>query len=124
MPVSGCIYTGLTAVMLAIGFMSPAWGQLYNRKYVKALIIGGAEIGFAYGVYYQHRRYKKAKREGNDVAAAFYKDDRNRLGWWLAGIILYSMADAYADAHLWDFELSPNLSMGLNPGCVIVYLDL
>ncbi len=101
----------------------PGWGQLYNRKYLKALILGGTEIGFIYGIIYQNDRYRNARGEGDTVRAAFYKDDRNRLSWWLAGIILYSMADAYADAHLWDFELSPELSLGAVPGMFYIRFD-
>jgi hypothetical protein len=88
----------------------PGWGQLYNRKYFKALIIGGGEIGFISGIYIQHQRFKDAREKGDEYAANFYRNDRNRLGWWLAGLILYSMADAYVDAQLWDFEISQDLS--------------
>ncbi len=94
----------------------PGWGQLYNRKYLKAVIIGGVEIGLITAILVQHQRYKKAREENEWFAADYYEDDRNRLTWWLAGIIIYSMADAYVDGHLWNFELQRDLSanVGIN----------
>jgi len=101
----------------------PGWGQLYNRKYLKSLIIGGGEIAIIYGIWYQHNQYHDARDIGDTKAADFYRDDRNRLTWWLAGIILYSMADAYVDAHLMNFDLGRDLSLGLNGGCLFIRLE-
>ena len=96
----------------------PGWGQLYNRKYLKTIVIGGTEIGFLYSSLLQNRRYKEARKNEDWEAAAFYENDRNRLRWWLAGLILYSMADAYVDGQLWDFELDQDLSVGIAGGYV------
>ena len=101
----------------------PGWGQLYNKKYLKTVIIGGAEIALIYGIFYQHDQSEKAQKAGDSEAANFYRDDRNRLTWWLAGIILYSMADAYVDAQLMDFDLSNELSLGIAPGKLFVRLQ-
>jgi len=92
----------------------PGGGQLYNRKYIKAALYGGGEIGFLYASLVQHRRYKQARRDHLWQAADFYENDRNRLRWWLAGLILFSMADAYVDGQLWDFELEKDLAWGLD----------
>ncbi len=94
----------------------PGWGQLYNDRYLKAAIIGGTEITLIFSSWVQHQRYEEARKEKDWVAADFYKNDRNKFYWWIAGIVLYSMADAYADGHLYDFELDRNLSAGLDPG--------
>ena len=96
----------------------PGWGQLYNRKYLKAVIIGGTEIGFLYSSLLQDHRYKEDKKNQEWENAAFYENDRNRLRWWITGLILYSMADAYVDGHLWDFDLDQDLSVGINSGSV------
>ncbi len=94
----------------------PGWGQLYNRKYLKAAIYGGGEIALFYASLVQNRRYKQAREDEDWIAADFYENDRNRLRWWLAGTILFSMADAYVDGQLWDFELDKDLSAGIGEG--------
>ncbi len=86
----------------------PGWGQLYNQKPFKALLIGGSEIGLGINIALQHQWAKRAATE-ND--RAFYLNNRNLSVWYLAALILYSMADAYVDAHLFDFDESPNLSV-------------
>jgi phosphatidylglycerophosphatase A len=98
----------------------PGWGQLYNRRYIKAGIIGGMELGFMWGIYNQHQRLEKARREDDKESANFYRNDRNRLSWWLAGIILYSMADAYVDGQLWDYDLSDEISLTITPEGLLV----
>jgi hypothetical protein len=89
----------------------PGWGQLYNGKYLKALIIGGGEIGLIWGIYAQHQRLQDARKANDEIAENFYRDDRNRLTWWLVGTILYSMADAYVDGQLWNYDLSDEISL-------------
>ena len=39
----------------------------------------------------------------------FYLDNRNLAFWYLGAAILISMADAYVDAHLAGFDVSPDL---------------
>ena len=101
----------------------PGWGQLYNGKYLKAAIIAGGEFSLIYGIWIQEQRRKDAKKAGDDYAANFYRDDRQRLTWWLTGLILYSMADAYVDAHLLDFDIDKDLSAGVLPGIVFVRIN-
>jgi hypothetical protein len=97
-------------------FFFPGWGQFYNRKYIKSLIIAGGEISLIAAIYLQEERRKDAKKIGDDYAARFYRDDRQRMTWWLAGVVLYSMADAYVDAQLADFDIGEDLSAGILPG--------
>ena len=98
----------------------PGWGQLYNRKYLKAAVYGGGEIAILYSSLVQHRRYKQAREDEDWTAADFYENDRNRLRWWLAGLILFSMGDAFVDGHLWDFELDKDLSASVEGGLMVV----
>lgn len=104
-------------------FIFPGWGQLYNRKYVKSLIIGGGEIALIAAIYIQEERRKDAKKAGDDYSANFYRNDRQRMTWWLAGVVLYSMADAYVDAQLADFDIDENLSAGILPGFLYVRIN-
>jgi hypothetical protein len=83
----------------------PGWGQSYNRRPLKAVIIGGLEQGVLFGIYRNHQLFRDARKFADDRSADFYKDQRNRLTWILAGTLLYSAVDAFVDAHLYDFEV-------------------
>jgi hypothetical protein len=85
----------------------PGWGQLYNKKYFKAILAFGAEIGLAANSIYLNQRYKTSETE---LEREFYINNRNLSNWYLLGVILFSMADAFVDAHLSDFDESPDLS--------------
>lgn len=89
----------------------PGWGQAYVRHPLKAVIYGGIEQGLVLSIYRQERfrRYYQARGEEENVR--FYRDQRDRLTWYLAGSILLSTLDAYVDAHLYDFDVSEE---GLN----------
>jgi hypothetical protein len=90
----------------------PGWGQAYNRNPLKAVIIGGLEEGLIYGVYRQNQLFVDFRRSGEEQIAVSYREDRNRLTWLLAGTLILSMLDAYVDAHLYDFDVSDNLTSG------------
>jgi hypothetical protein len=84
----------------------PGWGQFYNEQWLKGICVAGAELGIIANAFVQNhladRAVTKEERE-------FYLDNRNLSYWWLAGIILLSMADAYVDAHLYGFDESIDL---------------
>jgi hypothetical protein len=86
----------------------PGWGQWYNGRTFKALLVTGAEVGLVTdAIVLDHL----ATHSGNAVDRAFYLDNKSLAIWWLAGVILYSMADAYVDAHLYHFDESPDLGL-------------
>jgi hypothetical protein len=93
----------------------PGWGQLYNGKPLKALIYAGAQLSFVYGAHVQNNRYHHYQNLEMDDVADFYQNDRNRQLWWLFGITLLSMGDAFVDAHLYEFDISDDLSMSISP---------
>lgn len=101
----------------------PGWGQIYNRHYIKAAVIGGGEIGLLISILVQHDRFKDARKNGFSEAADFYKNDRNRLTWYLGFSILYSMADAYVDGHLYEFDLDRELALGFDGRQVILSVN-
>ena len=39
----------------------------------------------------------------------FYKNQRNEFGWYLVITYVLNVLDAYVDAALYNFEVSPNL---------------
>lgn len=99
----------------------PGWGQLYNKKIFKAILIFGAETGLIANSIYLNQKYRKWNQKyrnsepgpEQDIIFAnreFYINNRNLSNWWLLGVILFSMADAFVDAHLADFDESPDLS--------------
>ncbi len=101
----------------------PGSGQFYTESYFKAVIFFGVDVGMWYGIYVQNQRYQdhqdRIKELSGDKYATlrrqeirladFYKNDRNRLLWWTAGLTLLATFDAYVDAHLYDFEIDPTV---------------
>jgi hypothetical protein len=94
----------------------PGWGQLYNGKRFKAIIIMGAEIGLISNAIIQNQLAAEA---GNEYDREFYRENRSLSIWWLGAVILFSITDAFVDAHLFDFDESPVLSChtGAGRGC-------
>ncbi|MDZ7724683.1 MAG: DUF5683 domain-containing protein [candidate division KSB1 bacterium] len=86
----------------------PGWGQFYNGKWLKGTIIAGAQVGLITNAVVLHQYMKQADSESE---RDFYWDNRNLSLWWLGASVLYSMADAYVDAHLSDFDAGPELSL-------------
>ena len=69
----------------------PGMGQLYNGKYIKA-------IGFMSAEYFAVSRLIELKTE-NRIAL------RNTYGWWVLGLFVWNMLDAYVDAQLTTFPI-------------------
>ncbi len=68
----------------------PGGGQIYNKKWIKGIIIGGMEIG---GIYYTYDIFR------ND---SVYKED---AVWFLSFFIIYSVVDAIVDAQFRNIEV-------------------
>ncbi len=86
----------------------PGLGQWYNEQKIKAILFFSAEsylIGLS--IYYNN----KAVNSVSEEEKAFYKDKRNEKYWWIGGLTLLSMLDAYIDAHLYDFDTGPDLAI-------------
>ena len=93
----------------------PGWGQMCNKKPLKALAVFAAE-GTILGMIYSESRaasraYDKHLEEPDGARAAELYADYERhferqetFTWWAAGLVLLSLADAYVDAHLYTFE--------------------
>jgi hypothetical protein len=97
----------------------PGWGQLHNRAWFKALAIGGTECWILAGMLEDDRQLRRLRSESDRAAAGgdneaynaavdAYNDRLEGLvtrEWWLGGLLLYSMLDAYVDAHFRDFKV-------------------
>ena len=69
----------------------PGLGQLYNKRYVKAIGFMGAE-------YFVVNRFMELKKE-NRIGL------RNTYAWWMFGLFVWNMLDAYVDAQLSTFPV-------------------
>ena len=90
----------------------PGWGQWYNEKRIKAIIVFGGEavlVGTAIGYH------RLASKSETDIERDFYLDNKSKFIWYFVAAHLLNMLDAYIDAHLWDFDTGPDLS-SVHPG--------
>ena len=69
----------------------PGIGQLYNKKYIKSVLFIASESV----VIHRYMNYKN----NNKIKL------RNTYGWWIFGIYIWGMLDAYVDAHLSTFPI-------------------
>jgi hypothetical protein len=106
----------------------PGWGQLGNRKYIKAGIIIALESTLI-GTIVHYAKKKSAAREvleraDDDLERARLfqdfdeaRDQHSRFSWYLGTLIFLSMFDAYVDAHLANFpKYDKKISLDMTPG--------
>ena len=94
--------TGALLRSLAI----PGWGQVYNKKYFKALIVAGGQGVLLGSAIAEWKRASDAKN--NTSLSSFQRledyrlhtNNRNMLLWLYAASTVVSMLDAFVDAHL------------------------
>lgn len=84
----------------------PGWGQAYNGQPFKAAIYAGIEQTLIYNIYRANHESEYYYSRGENDFGESVKNDRNRLMWYLAGVLILSMTDAYVDAILYDFDIS------------------
>lgn len=96
----------------------PGWGQLHNRAWLKALLVSGGEAVLISNVVQDGRRLKDldaqvaAARAARDLEAENSAVERynarldHYVGrqWLLGGLLVYSLVDAYVDAHFVNFK--------------------
>lgn len=117
----------------------PGAGQVYNKKYWKVPIIYAAGATGGYFIWSNHQEYKRFRQayiyrtdDDPDTVDEFpqasaqqlqvYRDSYRRnmefsviltTAAWLLQIL-----DATVDAHLFDFDVSDNLSLSVKPGFI------
>ena len=134
------------ATWLAVVF--PGGGQIYNRKFWKLPIIYGGFAGCAYALSWNGKMYKDYSRAyldimDSDPTTNSYKEilppnnkteaqlkellrkrkdmvrrDRDLRIFAFIGVYLISIVDAYVDAELSNFDISPDLSMRIEPAII------
>lgn len=112
----------------------PGLGQVYNKKYWKLPIIYGLAGVFIYSFDFNNNQYNKYKNayaefdagEINSFEGYTNKDIILRLKDYhrrnrdlnvivLAGVYMLNIIDATVDAHLFDYDISDDLSLNLQP---------
>ncbi|MDP8231677.1 MAG: DUF5683 domain-containing protein [Candidatus Zophobacter franzmannii] len=97
----------------SLSFIFPGGGQVYNQSYLKGGVVFLTEATFFGMSVYHHNEMKRfeGKRNISDEDYELYNPDyefnyyrRNSYYWWLGLSVILSVADAYVDASLWDFE--------------------
>ncbi len=113
--------------LLAVGLslVLPGSGQIYNEDYWKAPVIWALA---AYWVYEHDKtnnlyhdfggRYSAsittADPVGNEQLKGlrdFYRDERDKFSWYLGALYFLNLLDAYVGANLYDFNVTPDLSL-------------
>jgi hypothetical protein len=123
-----------TTIAMVGSLLIPGSGQIYNESYWKAPVVWGLGYYF-YSVYRNQDRLYNESRSSYETALTaldtatvpaiqkdlasqvsrnrdlrdFYKRQRNEFGWYLAITYILNVVDAYVDAALFNFEVSPNL---------------
>ncbi len=123
-----------TTIAMLSTMILPGAGQIYNESYWKAPVVWGLGYYF-YSVYKnQDDLYKAVKKKyetslivydttsnalakeelGDQISyyldtRKFHERQRNEFGWYLAITYVMTILDAYVDAALYNFEVSPNL---------------
>jgi hypothetical protein len=108
----------------------PGLGQLYVESYWKAPLFLAGAGGLGYSIFYYNGlyndyqgRYDALKRTSpNDFnldllnrQKEFYRDNRDISVFYLVIVYALSSVDAFSGAHLYDFNVSDDLSIGLKP---------
>lgn len=80
----------------------PGGGQLYNGKWLKAIIVIAADG------YFFHQ-FQQALKSYNDYDASYptdenpYLEERNKFAWQAMFVYILGLMDGYVDAHLSTF---------------------
>ena len=88
-----------TALMLGL---IPGGGQLYNGKWLKALIVITAN-GYFFNQFQQALKYFNDYDASHPNGENPYLEERNKFAWQLMFVYILSLMDAYVDAHLSTF---------------------
>ncbi len=85
----------------------PGFGQLYNGKIFKAILVLGGEAALAGNAVYYHQQLVQSRSEDE---REFYRNIKSRFLWWLFAVHILNVIDAYVDASLAEFDTGPDLS--------------
>lgn len=82
----------------------PGAGQVYNGKYLKAVLVFVAQATMAYQFHRNLRIYNQWDPDRYELPRNRYRDKRNKYAWWTAFVYIYNILDALVDSHLSSFD--------------------
>lgn len=100
----------------------PGFGQYYNEQYWKVPLFAGATGYLVYSIIDNQNRFIDrrdaviaAEAAGQPsstlkVEREFYRDKRDEAAFYLLGVYVISVIDAYVGAHIYDFDVSEDVS--------------
>lgn len=109
---------GLSAIL-------PGLGQLYNESYWKLPIIAIVGGYFGYEILYNNSRFQDYKTLYEDSQTStnpsgdlrykslreYYRDQRDQFILYYGIFYIITLADAYVDAHLYDFTVTDKIRL-------------
>jgi Family of unknown function (DUF5683) len=115
----------------------PGLGQVYNKKYWKLPVIYGLTGTFIYAFDFNNDRYNKYKNAYAEMDAGNisdfegytdkeillrlkdgYQRNRDLNVIVLAAVYLLNVVDATVDAHLYDYKITKDVSMNVQPSII------
>lgn len=100
----------------------PGLGQAYNKKYFKIPIVYAALGTAGYMIYYNTLKYSEASDNYLDDPSTtnerYVQGYRRNLELSYIGLVLVdalAVVDAYVDAHLFYWDVDPDLSIRMEP---------
>jgi hypothetical protein len=118
----------LTAVLLSVAF--PGLGQVYNAEYWKAPLFAGTAGTSLYLLLDNHGKFRDADaaylaaKDGGGSASNLdlllrrreaFRDNRDISAAVLITTYVVAAVDAFVGAHLFDFDVSDDVSMHVGP---------
>ena len=114
------VAVGLSAVL-------PGAGQFYNRSYWKVPIAVGIGSYLGYEVLHNNNKFNDFKDQYAESQTSenpsgdltlknqreFYRDQRDTFIIYFGIFYLINLVDAYVDAHLFDFDVSEEIKLGV-----------
>ena len=122
------IFKGKPGRAALYSLLIPGGGQIYNKKWWKVPLAWGIDGGLTYVLISNRSNYRKTQEAYQTALATPGAENVSRLKqqrdfyrkwseyawiWLIAGHIL-TVADAYVDRHLMDFDVSDDLTFGNN----------
>lgn len=91
----------------------PGGGQIYVGSYWKAPIFAAAIGALAYNAIQNHKLFKDLEAQKNPNKE-IYRNNRDISVFFICGVYILSAIDAYVGAHLYDFDVSDDLSLNIS----------
>lgn len=124
-PASGFVMTKSPWQAMWRSLVVPGFGQYYNEQYWKVPLFVGATGYLVYNIIDNQNKFidKRAAVLAADAAGKpsstlkvereFYRDKRDEAAFYLLGVYVISVIDAYVGAHIYDFDVGEDVSARL-----------